>query len=429
MAALIVQTRPLAAQQLGPVGGVVLRTASQVPPSPQNGLKLGDGALLHLGVGAEAGYDTNVFYNDSDRVGSTFLRVTPSAEITNTGRAGEIPSGLFYDLRAALTYREYITDEIDASRLRAFVPTVTMFLEHNSRGSLALGLLESYVRAEEAPYTSSAGQSLIIRNGNTASAHVRWSPGGGRLQGLVRYTNTIDYFETAYLKAANSIGHEAMLDVSWRWLPKTALYFQLRQGYISYTNSSGSGMTTNLGDKYSSFPLRTVVGIRGLITEKTSVALAFGYQNAFYSNGATTSGFLGSTSAAGELVVLPLTGTRVALGARHDFQNSVIGNFFYTDGVYASVAQQTPGGLVGQFWGSYDYRRYYGLQALGAPDPRRDNMVQAGALLDYFVKSWAYVGASYTLALNRSDYQPGLMPLAGATYTKHQVFARLGITY
>src|SRR3990170_1527918 len=88
LAALIVQARPLAAQHLGPVGGVVLRTASQVPPSPQNGLRLGDGALLHLGVGVEGGYDTNVFYNDADRVGSAFLRVTPNVELTNTGRGG-----------------------------------------------------------------------------------------------------------------------------------------------------------------------------------------------------------------------------------------------------------------------------------------------------------------------------------------------------
>ena len=64
-------------------------------------------------------------------------------------------------------------------------------------------------------------------------AQVRWAPGGGRLQGLLRYTNTIDWFETEYLKAANSMGHEGMLDMSWRWLPKTALYLQVRQGYIS----------------------------------------------------------------------------------------------------------------------------------------------------------------------------------------------------
>jgi hypothetical protein len=75
---------------------------------------------------------------------------------------------------------------------------------------------------------------------------------------------------------------------------------------------------------------------------------------------------------------------------------------------------------------SYDYRRYYGL-----PNdvPRRDNYMQAGAVLDYYLKSWAYAGVSYTLAYNRSDYQPAMTELAGVDYTKHQVFARLGITY
>jgi hypothetical protein len=166
-----------------------------------------------------------------------------------------------------------------------------------------------------------------------------------------------------------------------------------------------------------------------LITEKTSVALAAGYQNAFYSSGASTGGFLGSTTLAGELVVLPLVSTRLALGAHHDFQNSVIGNFYYDDGVYLSLAQQTAVGIVAQVWGSYDYRRYNGVSALGGMDERKDNVVQAGAMFDYYLKSWAYAGLSYSLNLNRSDYQAMNSSLSGATYTKHQVFARLGITY
>lgn len=424
-AVLLTAREGQAQQQLGPVsGGVVTSTAK--PLSPENGVRLGDGALLHAGVGVEAGYDSNVFYNDSDRAASAVLRVTPFMELTNTSRNGEVPSGLFYDLRALVLYREYFSDQPDVTRLRSFSPTVNAAVEHNSRGSLAVGATEIYTRAEDAPYTRGTTEQLIIRNNNTATAQLRWAPGGGRLQGLVRYTNTIDWFETDYLKPANAMGHEGMLDLSWRWLPKTALYLQLRQGYISYFNSD-PGMTLSATQKSSSYPLRAVVGIRGLVTEKTSVALALGYQNGFYSNGVNTGGFLGSTSAAAEVVYLPILSTRLSLGVRHDFQNSVIGNFYYSDGTYATASQQISDRFVGQLWGSYDYRRYYGLP--GAQDPRRDKFTQAGVILDYYLKTWAYAGVSYTLNVNRSDYMPMGNALAGVNYTKHQTFARVGITY
>src|SRR5450432_49242 len=420
-AALLTQTRAASAQ-MSFIGGVSSSWAPAI--SPATGIQIGDGVILHTGVGVEGGYDSNVFYNDDTKVGATLVRVTPFIDINNATRTGEVPSGIAYDLNATLTYREYFSDQEDVTRLRAFVPTVRGSLGHTNGGTLTESVTEGYTRAEDAPYYRGTSQQLIIRNNNVASAQLGWAPGGGRLQSVLRYTNTLDIFETDSLKSANSLGHEALLDVSWRWLPKTALYLQLRQGYISYLNADTQA---ELGDKSSSYPLRAVLGVRGLITEKTSVAVGFGYQNDFYSNGATTSGFLGSTTVAAELVVLPLMFTRVVLGGRHDFQNSVIGNFFYDDGVYASLSQQTVAKLVGQVWVSYDHRRFYGLH--DAPDPRVDNLVQAGAIFDYYLKNWAYAGLSYTLALNRSDYKPMDMTLSGATYTKQQIFARVGITY
>jgi hypothetical protein len=415
-------------QQLGPIVGIV---RSPVPAlSPANGVLLGETAILHLGVGVDGGYDSNVFYNDEQKVGSYVLRVAPFLSLTNTARNGEIPSGLFFDSRVSLTYKEYFSSAEDITRLRAFTPSAMVSVEHNSRGTVAVGASDSYARLQDPPYVRGVGQSLITRNNNVATAFLRWSPGGGRLQGVLRYTNTLDLFETDYFKPANSMGHEGMLDVSWRWLPKTALYLQLRQGYIGYLNSQSAPGLTADSRKSNSAPLRAMVGIRGLITEKTSVSIALGYQNAFYANGETTSGFLGSTTAAAELVILPITYTRISIGGKHDFQNSVIGNFYYSDGAYASLSQQAGGRVVGQLWASYEYRRYYGLPGFvpgtAATEPRRDNVLQAGGVVDFYVQNWAYVGASYTLTRNQSDYQ---VALPGLNYNKHEIFARLGITY
>ncbi len=428
-AVIFVWASPLAAQQLGPISGGTVAPGAPVI-SPENGAMVGDGAILHGGVTVEGGYDSNVFYKDTAVVASPLLRITPFLDFTNTSRSGQVPSGLFFDVRAAVAYREYLSSDSNVTRLRAFMPTASATLEHNSNGTLAFGVSDTYSRIEDAPYTNDG--EIITRDNNLASAQLRWLPGGGRIQGILRLTNTLDWFETNSYKPANSMGNDAMLDVSWRWLPKTALYLQVRQGYIFYLNNNDANavaLMATLGQKSSSFPLRAVFGIRGLITEKTSIALAAGYQSGFYSAGATPSGVAGSIYAAGELTYLPLATTRITIGAKHSFQNSIIGNFYYDDGAYLALSHQTTDRFVSQLWGSYDHKQYYGLVANGVSlDPRIDNLFQAGAVFDYYMRSWAFAGVSYTLSLNRSDFQPQMM-IPGTNYTKHQVFARLGLTY
>jgi len=117
---------PLAlAQQMGPVTG--LTTSSPIPSvSPENGILLSDGAILHGGVTAEGGYDSNVFYNDKGyETASPVLRINPFLDFTNTARNGEIPAGLFFDLRGSLSYREYLSSDPEVSRLRSFNPSVS----------------------------------------------------------------------------------------------------------------------------------------------------------------------------------------------------------------------------------------------------------------------------------------------------------------
>ena len=64
---------------------------------------------------------------------------------------------------------------------------------------------------------------------------------------------------------------------------------------------------------------------------------------------------------------------------------------------------------------------------------RADNVIVVGATLDYFIRNWAYCGVGYSMIGDLSGYhEPGPGgPGTGAAvdYVKHQVFARLGITY
>ncbi len=415
---------------------------TRAPRGGQTGLQVTEGTLLHAGAGAEAGYDSNVYYSSSGNdTGAGLARATAFLEYTNATRTGEVPSSLFFDISASLQYREYLSNRIEDRNKRAFMPQVGASMEFGGSQVVSLTLSDSFARTEDPPYVASQGP--IIRYGNQALAQVRLSPGGGRLQGIVRYTNSIDIFGSSppgpnaspNYTYANSMTHEAMLDFSWKWFPKTALFLQGRQGYIQYFNDESSDSSMRSGQvKRSSYPLRATVGLRGLITEKTTVGVALGYANAFQSNGESTGGFLGSTYASADLMYRPLLTTLVTLGYRHDFQNSLISNFYYMDGVYLTLQQQLLGRVSIGMSGRWERRNFRGNIAIvqNAMTPnldRTDNFYQAGATVDVALKGGFYVGVGYSLLVNDSDFNPGATGVASPDYLKHQVFGRLGITY
>jgi hypothetical protein len=389
------------------------------------GIQIADGVLLHSGVGVELGYDTNVFYAHTNAEGSSLIRVMPFVDLTNATRTGPASKTLTFDLRGGLQYRHYFSSAADIQPFNnAWNPNAGLSLSLGG-GQLAFAVADVFARIEDPPYQGQQASGVLERNNNQASAELRWAPGGGRLNGILRYTNMIDVFSQSYAYA-NSMTNTIMLDVSWKWLPKTAVFVNISQGYVFYFNDNVTVTnvvtnTTNMG-KASSFPLYATAGLRGLLTEKTSGALTIGYVNAFYSSGTSTGGFLGSTFADLNFTVRPTQLSRVVLGARHDFLNSVISNFSYEDTVYASYVQQIAGRLALDLSGRFARLDYQGNFVDPAQAGRIDYYFQVGATLDYFMRNWAYVGVGYSLLDNDSN-------IAVNSYVKQQVFARLGVTY
>jgi hypothetical protein len=138
---------------------------------PQDtGLKLGEEALFHAGIGAEAGYDTNVFYENAALTGAALLRVTPFVELTNATRAGVVPTGVHYDLLASLQYREFLSDLAVVRAQRAFNPAVGGTLNFSSGQKLSFTLSDQFVRLEDPPYGETQG--TITRDSNLAAARL-----------------------------------------------------------------------------------------------------------------------------------------------------------------------------------------------------------------------------------------------------------------
>jgi hypothetical protein len=401
-----------------------------VPPT-NNGVQVSDTVLMHTGVGVEAGYDTNVFYGDkATAVGSGIVRVVPYLEFTNTTRAGVIPAGVFFDLDFAATFRQYLSSDPQPkmpdkkiSDQREFLPAASGTVEFSSGQTVSLTINDVFTRMEEAPYMNSMGTTgPLTRYLNAASAQVRWAPGGGRAQGILRYDNTFDAFATdSGLSFANSISHTASLDLSWKWLPKTAIFARVAQGYVSYLNGPGTGPEEQ---KSVSYPFHAALGLRGLVTQKTSVNIWVGYSNGFYASGPNPEGVLGHLNANVELSVRPTVLNTLGVAYRQDFQNSVLGNFYYVEALSAWFQQQLAGRFALLASGRYEHRTFQFTTS-----QRTDNFFQVGASADYRAKSWTYVGVGYALMHNDANMPPTPGTPLGATYTKQQIFARLGVTY
>lgn len=400
--------------------------------SDTGGTKLSESAVLHVGLGFEAGYDTNVFYVKNDPTSAPVIRVIPFVQLTNAARGGAQPGGAFYDLSASLLYREFITDNTSAKAQRAFNPVISGLLDLNPQSPLNFSITDQFARFEEPPY--GAGTGNITRIYNLGSLQLKYAPGGGRLQTMLRYSNSINVFETDYLKYANHMGHDLTLDAGWRWLPKTALFVQASQGYIDYFNPN----EPNSPRRRNSYPLRVVAGLRGLITNKINLYLGVGYLNGFYTGGVqNTSGF-SNLGVVTELSYAPTILTKMMIGYRREFRNSpVLGNFYDVDTPYGSVAVNLASRFVVSAFAKYEYRRYRGLTV-----DRKDNVFQSGTQADFFVAHWFYLGASYIVTVNDSNLDntlvgapagappgtPASTP-AGLDYVKHLVLARLGVTY
>jgi len=390
------------------------------------GVKLSESNVLHVGVAAEAGYDTNVFYNDDHRTNSAVLRVIPSFLITNNGRDGKPRSELVYSFGGNLMYREYLSDQEDVRSQRAFIPSVLASLLIPGPKTV-FTLTDQFTRQEDPPYLP--GGSPIVRDTNQGTVGLEVSPGGGRITTSLRYTNALDYFETAEYKFASSLSHDGMLDGAWKWLPKTAIFLQLGGGYTHFLNASQDGMNAP-GARESSIPLRAVAGIRGLLTSKTTVSFAGGYATAFYQNSPSPSG-VSNLHVSASVGYIPSLQSRLTLALFHGFRNSsVIGTHYDLDSASLGL-NYLIGRVVATGSASYEYRRYRNYviaDAMGVRAVNRSDHIVGGVLgADFYIQKWFYAGASYALSL--VDPTGDAADPNRVKYTKQQVFARLGVSY
>lgn len=306
---------------------------------------------LHPGIGAEVGYDSNVFYRANDPASALRLRVTPSLYVSSLGpqrrTSSDAPATALPTVNfrggVALVYHEFIALQSPdtTSNLR------NLGVDGNVRFEFFPGRTWQFVIADEFLRTIQPGAQSIVgadgdllpaqtfnRNFNTATAELAYAPPRGTLEFRMGYSFIFNLFDSTSYNFYDYTAHSVFARMRWRFLPKTAIIWEGSLTPLSYIHPERS--PTGL---FSSFPVSTRVGMNGLLTEKISLLALVGYQASFFEAGDNIDTIIGQAEL--RWLINPRANFRV--GFLRDSQNSFYSNFFVRNRGYISYSHSFNG--------------------------------------------------------------------------------------
>jgi hypothetical protein len=248
------------------------------------GYRVGD-FELHPGLAGEFGYDSNYLHraDEEDPVGTLRLRITPSFSISTLGKQrreaapGVEPPVAEFRAGISATYNEFFDvsgPDIDAGELRGLSGALDISALILPQRPWSFALFGNLNR-DIAPSNSGLGDSDFDRVNAKVGGEVIWTPGAGLFDWRLGYNFSGTFFESDAFQGLTNLQHEITTRGRWRFLPRTALMFDGRQGFISYTDARPNGKT-------SSHPLRARLGINGLVTNSFGLLALAGYGASFY---------------------------------------------------------------------------------------------------------------------------------------------------
>lgn len=307
---------------------------------------------FHPGIGATFGYDSNYFHRaESDiggsPVGAMRLRVSPSLSLATLGKnrrgAGPPPSiGFRTELLA--TYNEFFPvsgTDFDKDRLAE---------QRDIGGRFNVGLdilpgrewsatIDGSVARSIRPTQSGSvvGSTTYNRWLPKAGTLVTWRPGSGLLDWSLGYEFGGRFFEEASLGGLDNQEHTVTTRGRWRFYPRTALMYDARLGFINYP-TTGTGVTLKGG----STPVRTRLGLNGLITPSFSILALGGWGASFYDTEEDFDSFIGQLELKWYLGNKPQSNplaisgafSALSVGFERDFQDAYFGTYSETNRGY-----------------------------------------------------------------------------------------------
>ena len=415
------------------------------------GYKTGD-FELHPGIGAEIGYDSN-WFNRSSKAGvangnvvdAATLRVTPSLVLQSLGAARregqESAAPPPVTLRASVsgTYREFfggggVSDQRNVSL------NSDLRVEIMPQRPWTLGIIGGYIRMIR-PNTNANPDISFNTSNPYVGTDLTWTPNNGTFDTTLGYTFNAVMFEQSVGAPYTNFRHEFAYRNRWRFRPRTALFSDTTLGIINYSDAGRA--VTVLTD---SIPLRSRIGLNGLLTPRIATLAAIGYGGSFYqSDRASTQQFdsiigqaevrfyLTDNPDAADPGKVSLTQSSLALGYTRDFENSYLSDFNEVNKGYANLSFFFGGRVLTNLTGSVSaigYPNIYAQQAGGAVNLRQGAFTavrpEVQAYGEYRFTDAFAVNLTLTYAANLTDVQYSLVPggpLFDLSWNRFQAFA------
>jgi hypothetical protein len=370
------------------------------------GVDLGNGTVLHPGVGVETGIDSNVFYEQNGVTVAPLLRVMGSVAIASqhnqprhglvkpmtetdttadeqaeargqNERDGAAPS-LDFRLAGRLQYDQYVHTALAVTEQSNLSGGLDAHAGLYPRGTLSVFVDETLVRDTRPRNFESLGN--LNRWVNQFQFGGRYRPGNGALEFSLRYENLIDYFESDESAFANRMNQLLRGRAEWQWLPITRFFFDASYGFF--------GPLSDGAVKPSSNPLRLRLGVASLITELTTVRAHVGFGKGFYAEGPDfTNAIFG-----GELGYRYSPMGRFTVAYEYDFHDSINSNFYRDHAVVAKVDQQA-GLFLLTAGAQVRLRGYRGVFGMLGDAARDDVIVRLQGRAYYLYRDWlAFTG-------------------------------------
>ncbi len=391
---------------------------------------------FHPGVGLEFGYDSNALYAPSPNEAPALrLRGTAHVAMSTLGpqrsatAAGATTSALpvaNFRAQASVSWQQYF-----GVPGAAIDPTVGRPL---SGPGLGLGfrlevfpgrtwqfqLYDDFARIVQG--SPEAGINLFVfnRDMNTGGFSVIYAPNGGILDARLTYENRFTYYESSQYGILTNDANDIVLRARWRFLPKTALLWEAGVTPTFYLNPS-----TTLSN---STPIRTRIGINGLLTERVRVLLMVGYQGTYFGRGDNENTVVGQAEV--QYIFSPLTS--FALGFIRDVNPSYLGNFSTRNSIYARVNQS----FAGRFYvsaevnGGYYQYGYVGLTAPGTT-PRFSAFRVSGNIFGEY-RPADFLGINATVSATANITDTNILTATGMQslqYTKFEAYIGVRVNW
>lgn len=393
------------------IGGSTANAQDATVQGP--GYAVSETAVVHPSVGAETGYISNVFYEDESPAGAGIFRILAKLTLTPVGdesEKGGTPPDFTYSAGARFEYEEYLSSNTSVTDQRNLGLGADLALGIKPASTFPITFDDHFIRTNRP--TNFESNSTLSRDINTFKAGIKYVPKGRNISGRLRYTNTLDFFESDESAFANRMLNNVQLGVDWQFLPITRFFAEASYGF---NGGLGSGST-----KVSSTPMRGTVGVATAVTEKITIRANGGYAHGSYSAGASFSSYIYGLEAG--LRYSPVG--RVRLIFDRDFRDSINSNF-YGDYMLKLALDQQINRVMVEASVEGHLRSYGGVDmSFGGGSTRDDVIFATGVRANYEMRDWLGLNASYSLRSVQTDFVSTIGgDVDDPDFARHQVTA------